>query len=78
MYVIQNNVLQVHATTEEIRNFIKQMCKQNMTLIPGDFNAKVGRKEKTIGSHSNLHERSNDNDVGPVDMTLSNKLSKNS
>jgi hypothetical protein len=65
----------LHASTEDKYDDIKdrfykgkrqifdQFPRYHMKILPGDFNAKVGRKDifKPIIGNESLHEASNDN-----------------
>lgn len=81
-------MLSIHAPTEEKDDIVKEafydelertlygIPKQDMVVMLGDFNAKVGKEEAfrpVIGSHS-LHEDCNDNGIRLVDMAAANNL----
>jgi exonuclease III len=81
-------VLNVHAPTEEKRDDSKNSFyeeleeifyhfpKYHMTILLGDFNAKVGREDTfkpTIGNES-LHHDSNDNGIRVVHFATSKNL----
>jgi hypothetical protein len=78
-------VLNVHAPTEDKTDYVKdsfneelecvfdKFPKYHMTILLGDFNAKIGREvtfTPTIGNES-LHEISNDNAVRLVNFAAS-------
>jgi hypothetical protein len=78
-------VLNVHAPTEdkidrlydELEQAFDKFPRYHMTILLGDFNAKVGREDifkPTIGNES-LHEIVNDNGVRVVNFATSKNLS---
>jgi exonuclease III len=61
---------------EELEHVFNKFSKYRMTILLGDFNAKVGREDifkPTIGNGS-LHEISNDNEVRVVNVATSKNL----
>lgn len=82
------SIISVHSPTEEKNEDIKeefsdqletaimQLPKQDMLILCGDFNAKIGRErmyKPTIGIHS-LHNTSNDNGMRLIQLAASNNL----
>jgi len=64
-----------HSFYEEFEQVFDHFLKYHMTIILGDFNAKVGRKnifKPTTGNES-LHQDSNDNGVRTVNFATSKK-----
>jgi exonuclease III len=83
-------VLNVHAPTEdkiddmkdsfyeELESVFDKFPKYHMTILVGDFNAKVGREDSfkpTTGNES-LHENSNDNGVTVANFATAKNLLK--
>jgi hypothetical protein len=61
---------------EELEHVFDKLSKHHMTILLGDFSAKVGREDifkPTIGNES-LHETSNNNGVRIVDFATSKNL----
>jgi hypothetical protein len=61
---------------EELEQVFDQFARYYMTILLGDFNAKVGREHSfkpTIGNES-LHETSNDNGVRVLNFATSKNL----
>lgn len=82
------SLIAVHAPTEEaeegtkdafyerLEQTVNEIPKEDMMLVLGDYNAKVGREETSqlqFGKHS-LHASSNDNGNRLVDFAVSNNL----
>lgn len=82
------SMIAVHAPTEEsdeeekdtfyeqLDTIISETPKQDMLLLCGDFNAKIGREElyrPTIGLHS-LHNISNDNGTRLINQSASSNM----
>ena len=78
----------VHAPTEvkdelmkgnfyiDLENIISNIPKQDMLLLLGDFNAKIGKEEAyqtTIGKHS-LHQNGNNNGTRLINLAASYNL----